>query len=193
MYTNYCDCNKRFSHEAFTLFCKYNAIQIWHGVLNGPNPLRRINPFRQIKQIVSLKRLSADLTKGRTRLCPFTHAYLTNPFHYQKKYQLVDVFRKLDAFHTKSAQAKFIRALLHYGTFPRTCNFCNNEFSDLLDHQLFRCQALGRLRDKLTALLALYNLPDDRQPTSTNEYIALSLQNKLWRKCFTTFLRDVDF
>ena len=186
-------CNKGFAHEVFSLCCKYDAIHIWHGVLNGPNPLRRINPFRRIKQIVSTKNLLVDLTKGRTRTCPFTQAYLANPFCYQKKYQLVDVFRNLDSFHARNAQAKFIRALLHCGRFPKICNFCNNAFSDLLDHQLFRCNALGSFRDKLAAYLVLYNLPEDRQPKSSIDYIAISRKSKLWRKCFTNFLKDVDF
>ena len=190
---HFLSCNRGFSHEVFTLCCKYNAVQIWHGALNSPNPLKRVNPLRRIKQIVTSKILSSDLIKGRTRSCPFTHAYLANPFCYQKKYQLIDVFRKFDAFHTRNAQAKFIRALLHCGTFPKTCVFCKNEFSDLLEHQLFRCHALGRPRDKLTAYLALYNLPDYRRPTSTNDYITLSRANNLWRICFTTFLKDVDF
>ena len=186
-------CDKSFCSEVFSLCCKYDAIQIWHGVLTARNPLRKINPFRQIKQIVLAKNLSNDLSKARTRHCPFSKLYLTNPFHYQKNYHLVDIFLSLNLFHTRNARVKFIRGLLYGSAFAQTCNFCKREISDLLDHLIFHCSAISALREKLKASLTFYNLPDKLQPTSTSDYFDISRENKLWRKCFTDFLIDVDF
>ena len=137
--------------------------------------------------------MSNDLEKSRKRQCPFSKVYLSNPFYYQKKYNLVDVFQKLDAFHERNAQPKFIRALLHCGTFLRLCNFCKCEFSDLLDHQIFHCFATASYREKLNAYLKLYNLPTHLRPSSTTDYFNISRDNKLWRKSFIQSLYDVDF
>ena len=189
------DCNKGFCHEVFTMCCKYDAAHIWHGLIPVDNPVSRarINPLNRIKQIVSVKNLSNDLDKGRTRQCPFSKVYLVNPFNYQKKYHLVDVFKKLDAFHVRPAQGVFIRALLHCGNFPKPCNFCGRDFSDLLDHKVFHCPATLRHRQKLTAYLDLYNFPICLRPKSATDYINLSREHKLLRKCFTEFLQDVSF
>ena len=190
---NFFGSNRGFCHEVFTLCCKYNAIRIWHGELLAPNPLRRTNPLRMIKRIVSSKSLSDDLAGGRTRTSPFSAVYLSNPFRYQKRYQLVDVFLELGAFHTRKAQAKFVRALLYGGAFRVKCSSCNGEFTDLLGHKLFRCHATARLRQRLKAKLNLYNLPSGMRFSSAADYFEISRANRLWRKCFTSFLVDADF
>ena len=190
---NLLDSSRSFCYEVFTNCCKYDAIRIWHGDLQARNPLQRLNPFRMIKPIVSSKNLWDDLARGRTRSSPFSIVYLANPFRYQKRYQLVDVFLELDAFYTRRAQAKFIRALLYGGAFRTRCNFCDGEFSDLLDHKLFRCNGTARLRDRLKANLDLYNLPRGTCLSSAADYFEISRGSRLWRKCFTSFLVDVDF
>ena len=129
--------------------------------------------------MVSVKNLSNDLDKGRTRHCQCSKVYLINPFHYQKKYQLVDIFKKLDAFHERNAQSKFIRALLHCSTFPKLCNFCREDFSDLLKHQMFDCTGTLTLRKKLEAYLDLYDLP---------ARFTLNLQ-----RTTLTFLEKIDY
>ena len=189
------NCNKGFCHEVFSLCCKYDAIHIWHGLIPTHDPVRRIriNPFNRIKKVVTVKKLSNDLDKGRTRHCPFSRAYLANPFHYQKKYKLVDIFQKLDAFQERNAQAKFIRALLHRSAFPKLCNFCKRDFPDLLKHQIFDCTGTLMLRQKLLAYLDLYNLPSCMRPKTTTDFINISRKNRLWRKCFIEFLQDVSF
>ena len=190
---NFLGSNRGFCHEVFTLCCKYNAMRIWHGEFHAPNPLRRPNPFRMIKRIVSSKSLFDDLARGRTRTSPFSAVYLSNPFRYQKRYQLVDVFLEIGAFHTRKAQAKFVRALLYGGAFRVKCGSCNAEFTNLLDHKLFRCHATARLRQRLKANLNLYNLPSDMRFSSAADYFEISRENRLWRKCFTSFLVDADF
>ena len=120
---NFLDTRRSFCHEVFTLCCKYDAVRIWHGDLQARNPLQRLNPFRMIKQIVSSKNLSDDLARGRTRSTLLSTVYLADSSRYQKRYQLVDVFHELDAFYTRRAQAKFVRALLYGGAFRARCNF----------------------------------------------------------------------
>ena len=190
---NFLSCNKGFCSEVFSLCCKYGAIQIWHGTLKARNPLRRINPFRGIKQLVLVKNLADDLSKGRTRRCPFSKLYLTNPFHYQKNYHLVDIFLSLNVFQYRIARVRFIRGLLYCSAFPKTCSFCERECRDLLGHLIFHCSAIEGLREKLKASLKFYNFPDDLQPTSISDYFEFSRKNKLWRNCFTNFLIDFDF
>ena len=141
---------------------------------------------------MSSKNLSDDLARGRTRSSPFSIVYLADPFRYQKRYQLVDVFHELDAFYARRAQAKFVRALLYGGAFRARCN-CNGEFSDLLDHKLFRCNVTIRLRDRLKANLDLYNLPRGTRLSSAVDYFEISRRSRLWRKCFASFLVDAEF
>ena len=55
------------------------------------------------------------------------------------------------------------------------------------------CPSTTEPRKKLHLKLALYNYPEDEFPLNKANLIGQSLSNRLWRKCFTDFLTEIDF
>ena len=78
---NFLLANKGFTYEVFNLCCKYNAINFWHGKIQGFT-----NPNIYIKKQVLKFNLKVDLENGNTA-CGFSDVYLQNVFKYQEKYQ----------------------------------------------------------------------------------------------------------
>ena len=77
--------------QVFNICCKYDAINIWHGIVP-----EKLNPLRSIKKIIITKNLRNDLEVGRPHTCSFATIFLSNPFAYQKNYHLVEPLTMLD-------------------------------------------------------------------------------------------------
>ena len=180
--------NKGFIHEVLNLCCKYNAIDIWNGTCR-----RKGNPMLWIKKIVCDFNLSSDLSVGRKTACSFSAQFLKNPFIYQKKYQILEPFRKLGQFHSTDARKRFHRALLETSKFLRPCSHCGSSFYDLLQHQLFSCKGLAKMRATLLTYLHSYksrNLPYTL--SSKHAIMAAALKNKNILLAFSNFLDTVQ-
>ena len=174
-----------FIHEVFNLCCKYDAINIWNEKLEG-----QTKPSSYIKNKTVIFHLKKDLEIGRRRPCAFGDIYLSNVFSYQKSYHLVQPFLKKDFFLSASARCKVVKVLLYPRAFTRKCNFCSQEFHDVLSHQLFSCINLETYVRLLRSKLAFYNFPMDKL---TNKYfLGTVLGRKIWTKCFCEFLADIE-
>ena len=60
--------NKGFGHQVFNICCKYNAINIWHGIVS-----EKLNRLRSIKDIILTANLRIDLDWTCTYLQLFYH------------------------------------------------------------------------------------------------------------------------
>ena len=176
-----------FIHEVFNLCCKYDAINIWNGKLEGLT-----NPTSYIKNKILIFNLTNDLDVGRRRHCAFRDIYLSNCFSYQKSYHLVKPFINKDFFQSASARCNIVKVLLYPHVFTRKCKFCSQEFKDVLSHQLFSCINLENYRRLLRSKLALYNFPTDKL-TDNKHFLKTALERKIWTKCFCEFLADIDY
>ena len=175
-----------FMNEVFNLCCKYDAIDIWNGKLNGLT-----NPPSYIKNKIMVFHLKNDLNIGRRRPCSFGDIYLSNIFSYQKSYHLVEPFLNQDFFPSASARCNVVKVLLSSRAFTRNCHFCSLEVSDLLSHKLFFCKNVEKSKHLLRSKLALYNFPADKL-TDNNFFLRTVLERKIWTKCFSEFLADTD-
>ena len=78
---NFLSSGKGFLHEVFNICCKYNAIDIWHGISRP-----KVNPMRWIKKLVLDFNLSKDLSVGKKETeCSFSALFLTKPISLSKQ------------------------------------------------------------------------------------------------------------
>ena len=185
---NFLSFNKGLVHETFNICCKYNMLNFWHGI----SPCN-LNPMHSIKRKIISHNLRTDLETGRSKACSFTSLFLINPFKYQKKYHLVDPFLQPDCFDSTNGRRRFIKALLHPCSYLQTCTYCNQQYRDKFDHFLNTCPQIFELRKELHLKLAFYNFPRDRIPPTKTDALSLALNNRILRKCLTSFLVDSDF
>ena len=135
--------------------------------------------------------LSKDLSAGRKTECSFSTQFLSNPFIYQKKYQILEPLRKVGLFNSTDARKSFYRALLDNCPYTRTCPYCDGNFKDLLHHQLFSCHRLNKERAILLSKfdkLKGSKLPDI-QFTYKHQIMSVALTNKKILNAYTSFLK----
>ena len=149
--------------------------------------------MQYIKRIIIAKNLRCDLEDGRSRSCCFTRNFLTNPFHYQKDYHIVQPFTMPNGFSSANGRKRFIRALLHPCSYVDHCPLCRAQTMDVCDHLLSACPRIPDLQKKLRLNLRFYNYPPEHFPLRKSSLIELSLANRLWRNCLAKFLTEVDF
>ena len=187
------DLSNEFTRDVFNICIKYNLMHIWHGLEPPGGINRKINPLRYIKKVITTHNLSVDLKEGKTRECTFSKIYLINPFLYQKKYQLVEPFIQANCFSSPSGRKRFVKALLHPNSYLENCSLCGEQYRDICDHLITTCPRISDSRKKLRMKLTLYNYPNDDFPLSKEGVIKNALSSRVWRKCFTDFLTEVDY
>ena len=185
---NFLSFNKGFVHETFNICCKYNMLNLWHGI----SPCN-VNPLHRIRRQIISHNLRSDLEMGRSKACCFTSIFLSNPFKYQKKYHLVDPLLQPDCFDSTNGRKRFIKTLLHPCSYLQTCDYCKQQYKDKFDHFLNTCPQIVGLRKELHLKLAFYNFPRDRIPPAKTDLLNLALNDRILRKCLTSFLIDSDF
>ena len=153
----------------------------------------KINPLYYIKRVIITQNLRKDLEIGRTRNSAFTSIFLSNVFVYQKKYHIVEPFRQANFFDSPRSRMRFIKALLHPCSYLEDCPLCGQKLKDICDHLITTCPPITEFRKKLHLKLILYNYPAKNFPLTKAGIIKYALSNRLWRKCFTEFLIEVDF
>ena len=92
---NLLNSTKGFGQQGFNIFCKYNNINICHGIFP-----EKLNPLRSIKKIIMSADLQKNLEAGPAQICSFTTNFLSNLFTYTKNYQLVSTSLTIQAFRT---------------------------------------------------------------------------------------------
>ena len=182
---------KGFAQDIFNISTKYNAINIWHGLVPGRFN-RLINPLQYIKRILISKNLSTDLEAGRARNCSFAKIYLSNVFLYQKTYHIVEPFNQANCFRSPEGRYRYIKALLHPCSYIEECPLCRQGHKDTCEHFLTSCSQTVDAKRKLLLKLTLYNYPH-KATLKKADILVHTLENRVWRKCFTDFLTESDF
>ena len=70
--------------------------------------------------------------------------------------------------------------------------FCSLECNDILLHELFSCPKAEKHIRLLRSKLTLYNFPANKLTQDIN-FIGAVLKRKLWVKCFSEYLADIDY
>ena len=179
---------KSFSMDAFNICTKYNVIHIWHGLAAGNH-----NPLHSIKKAIISQNLRKDLEAGRARKCSFANIFLANIFTYQKNYHIVEPFCRKSGFASPDGRKRFVKALLHPCSYLDVCPLCREKHYDICDHLITSCSRIPERRKKLNLTLKLYNFPSETFPLNKANILEQSLDNRLWRKCFTEFLSEIDY
>ena len=187
------DFDKGFARNVLNICIKYNLMHIWEGLAPQGRLNLKLDPLHYIKRVIITQNLRADLEDGRTRNSSFSKNYLINPFIYQKNYQIVEPFGQANCFSSPDGRKRFTKAFLHPCSYSENCSLCDEQTRDLCDHLLTTCPRVPDPRKKLHLKLTLYNYPPNHFPLSKSSLIQHSLTNRLWRKCFTDFLKEVDF
>ena len=182
---------KGFVQDIFNISIKYNAINLWHGL--APSRYNRLlNPLQCIKRIIISKNLCTDLEIGRARNCSFAKIYLSNVFLYQKTYHIVEPFNQTNCFTSPEGKYRFVKALLHPCSYAKECRLCRQLHKDTCEHFLTSCTKVADAKRKFLLKLTLYNYPN-KTPLKKTDILEHTLGNRVWRKCFTDFLSEVDF
>ena len=183
--------NRGIAQDIFDISIKYNAMNFWHGL--APSRFNRLlNPLRCIKRTIISKNLRNDLETGRQRNCSFAKIYLTNVFHYQKTYQIVEPFNQANCFSSPEGRYRFIKALLHPCSYIVECPLCRQLHKDTCEHFLTSCPQTVAAKKRFLLKLTLYNYPDTA-PLQRTEILERSLGNTVWRKCLTDFLTETSY
>ena len=185
---NFLAFNIGFARDAFNICTKYNAIHLWHGHAAGD-----VNPLNSIKRIIISQNLRKDLEIGRTRKCSFATIFLANVFHYQKTYQIVEPFCQAKGFASPDGRKRFVKALLHPCSYLDDCPLCRHKQMDICDHLITSCSRIPNRRKKLILKLKLYNYPAQTFQLNKTNILLNAVDNRLWRKCFTEFLSEIDY
>ena len=180
--------NKGFGHQVFNICCKYNAMNIWHGIVP-----EYLNPLQSIKRIILSANLRKDLEIGRTHTCGFTTIFLSNPFEYQKNYHIVEPLNRLDYSSFPNDSKVFIKSLLDPNSYLKECQHCGLPCKDMLTHFLTECQELNEPRRLLNLKLSFYNFPQEHLPLEKNVLLTLVFNNTSWRKCLGNFLNESGY
>ena len=118
------DFSKGFAQDVFNISVKYNAMNLWHGII--PSRFNRLlNPLQCIKRIIISKNLRSDLENGRTCNSSFATIYLANKFLYQKNYHIVEPFNQANCFSSPQSRYRFIKAFLHPCSYIEECLLCH--------------------------------------------------------------------
>ena len=190
--------NKGFLHEVFNLCCKYNNINIWHGICPQNMHFVKTNPLNWIKKTVIDHNLSMDVQIAKDKSSAYSFLFLKSLSPHNrnlKKYRIGEIFQNKGLFESTDARKRFVKALLTTNPFPQQCKSCNGEFREILQHQLRDCQNLKRHRVTFQEELLFYTKYGTR-PILTlelNHVLGSVIQDKLFLRCFTNFLQAVDF
>ena len=190
--------NKGFLHEVFRLCCKYDCINIWHGICPSKMELQKINPLNWIKRVVTRHNLAIDIQKAKSKESAYSFLFLEeiSPFQRDlKKYRMTKLFQKVGFFETADARKRFVKALLTTNPFPQLCKFCKTHVEKLLQHQLCECQNLNHKRQIFHMELNLYT-KHGRQPiqkNNLNQLLSSIILEKPLLRCFTNFLQALEF
>ena len=180
--------NKGFGHQVFNICFKYNAINIWHGIVP-----EKLNPLRSIKKIILTKNLRNDLEIGRIHTCSFSNIFLSNPLIYQKKYQVIEPFNRIDYSSCPNDSHVFIKTLLDPNSYTKECEHCGLRCKDMCTHLLTQCQKLTESRNIFHMKLSFYNFPMENLPLQKNALLKLIFNKVCWRKCLAQFLKDARY
>ena len=185
------DFSKGFAQDIFNISTRYDAINVWHGQVASRFNIQ-LNSLQCIKRTIISKNLCNDLETGRARNCSFAKIYLGNVFLFQKTYHMVQPFDQANCFATPEGRYRFIKALLHPCSYMEECQLCKQQHKDICEHILTSCPQTVEARKRLRLKLTLYNY-SSKDPFKKSDLLVNTLGNKLWRKCFTEFLTEIDF
>ena len=183
--------NKGFGHQVFNICCKYNAINIWHGIVP-----EKLNPLRSIKKIILTANLRTDLQIGRAHTCSFSTIFLSNPFVQQKNYHIVEPLNRTDYSNYPNDSPVLIKALLDPNSYIKECRSCGLACKDVCTHLLTHCQKMIDSRNIFHSKLTLYNYPHENfplEPLKKNTLLSQAFNNTCWRKLLVNFLKDTGY
>ena len=130
-------------------------------------------------RIIISQNLRTDLEDRRKRNCSFSKQFLSNPFHYQKNYQIVQPFSQANCFASHINRKCFIKALLHPCSYLENCPLSRKQTKDVCDHLLTTCPRIPDPRKKLRLKLTLYNYPANHFPLTKSGILEHSLSKEV--------------
>ena len=136
--------------------------------------------------------LQKDLEIGRKKKCSFASIFLYDPNGYRNDYHLPEKFRQPDCFETPNGRKRVVKALLHPCSCEEKCSLYGKNYTDKLCHLLTTCKRIRSYREEFFLKLK-YDFPKNHIKTFKENFLGIILEKKIWRKCLSKFLIDVDF
>ena len=168
-----------FVHEIFNICCKYNRMDIWHGLCP-----KKVNPFTMIKKTVETYHLKKDIEAAQNSTCAYTALKVFE----QKRYNFEQWLLEIGRFPSTKHRQVFLYSILDVSNYERVCRNCGSKETDIMKHGLTDCKGLGNQKRRFRVLLKFYNAPEDLDFLSKTEVFRAALGKKSLMKVVCDFL-----
>ena len=174
-------------HEIFNICCKYDRMDIWHGMVSNKVALK-VNPLARIKRMVQTYHLKKDLGTARKSTC----FYATLRVFKDKKYMFEPWLKHIGRFHSTDHRRTFLYSILDVSNFNRVCRNCGSAtVRDMVHHGLNDCLGIERQKRIFQMLMNFYNAPQDIVLTNKTEVFRAALRKKSLLKVVCDFLLQI--
>ena len=175
--------NVGFVHEVFNICCKYEAMDISHGLCP-----KGINPNTMIKNRVEAYHYKQGLIKADSTKCFYT---LTSFNRKKMKYEFDERFSKAGTFMSSEHRRCFIYSLLDTCSYQRECGRCGADVSDIIQHCLRECSGIQKEKHTFFLTMRLYNIPTWCDMTNKFQLFQVALTKQNYLNIMWKFLKEV--
>ena len=143
-----------FANEVFKICSKYNHLNVWVGICKP-----KVNPLREIRQVVEKYCFTKDLQKVLQTKCLYTTLFIKKRVYKDKKYKLEQFLAHMGQFPDAEGRKFFLYALLDTCQYERRCPRCNCLEKDIISHILSSCEKSQQLRLNTRLKFIFYGVP----------------------------------
>ena len=176
--------NVGFVHEVFNICCKYDCMDIWHGLCP-----KGVSPKTMIKKRIEAYHYKEDLKKADKTKCLYTS--LTCFERKKMKYKFDERFSKPGNFQSSEHRRWFIYALFDTCSYHRECCRCGEYVLDMIQHCLRDCKSIQRQRDIFFITMRFYNLPPECNMTDKRQLFLFAQTKQCYLNILCQFLKEV--
>ena len=173
-------------HEIFNICCKYDIMDIWHGVC-PKKIINKTNPLMMIRKTVETYHLKKDLHTAQKSTC----AYIALKIFKDKRYKLEPWLKHMGRFPSTDHRRTFLYSLLDVCNFERQCRNCGTNVSDMVKHRIKDCPGVEIQRNKFQMLMRFYNAPEELDLCNKDIVFRAALGRRSLLKVVCNFLLKI--
>ena len=185
---NFLETDKGFLHEVFTICCKLDCLDIWHGIC-APKE----NPLIRIKKIVQRYYFKRDMAVARASQCLYVSLHINCRPTHQNHYIFEQYFTRPGIFTNATSRSIFLYSLFDTCSFEKQCSWCQSKTFDIVQHKITECKGLSRQRSKLRLTLVLYNVDPSFEFDNKEKMFNLAYRRRLYMKVLCEFLLETSY
>ena len=171
--------NQGYIHEVFNLCCKYDRMDIWHGLCPD-----KVNPLERIRKIVELHHLKKDIEVARKVKCLYTDMST----FMEKKYKFEERLKPIGQFKNTEHRRVFIYAMLETPSYEKECKNCGKKVKDITSHGMEECKKITHQRKVYRMRMGFYNAKETMKLLNKKEAFRVALRKKSFMKVLSEYL-----